>query len=266
MRIAMVQLASPPEEPPEQRRIRAGSLVAQARGADLVVLPELWAAGYFAFDRYPELAEPLEGPTVAVGREWAHTLGAYVHLGSLIERDEDGRLFNTAVLLAPDGGIVHTYRKIHVFGYASREAELLTPGDGLEVVGTPFGRIGATTCYDLRFPELWRALVDRGAQTVVVPAAWPAARREHWRLFTTCRAVEEQVLLVAVNAVGRQAGGVELGGHSRIVAPWGTVLAEAGTAEEVVCCDVDPAVVDAVRAEFPVLADRRWPLAETVRK
>ncbi|NIH83273.1 carbon-nitrogen family hydrolase [Amycolatopsis granulosa] len=261
MRIAMVQLASPPEESPEDRRVRAGSLVAQARGADLVVLPELWAAGYFAFDRYPERAEPLEGPTVAVAREWARALGAFVHLGSIIERDQHGRLANTAVLLAPDGTIAHTYRKIHVFGYASREAELLTPGDRLEIAETPFGRFGATTCYDLRFPELWRGLVDRGAQTVVVPAAWPAARREHWRLFTTCRAVEEQVLVVAVNAAGRQDGGVELGGHSRVVDPWGKVLAEAGADEEVLCCDVDPAVVDRVRAEFPVLADRRWPLA-----
>jgi predicted amidohydrolase len=146
-----------------------------------------------------------------------------------------------------------------VFGYASREAELLTPGEELDVVDTKLGRLGATTCYDLRFPELWRGLVDRGARTVVVPAAWPAARLEHWRLFTSCRAVEEQVLLVACNATGRQDGGVELGGHSRVVDPWGVVLAEAGAEEGVTVCEVDPGVVDAVRAEFPVLADRRWP-------
>lgn len=260
MKIAMVQLASPPEETPAERRARAGRLVERAAGADLVVLPELWAVGYFAFDAYEREAESLDGPTVAAGRTWARRLGAHVHLGSLLERDEHGRLFNTAVLLAPDGSIVHTYRKVHVFGYASREAELLTPGATLEVATTALGRIGATTCYDLRFPELWRGLVDRGAQTVVVPAAWPAARREHWRLFTSCRAVEEQLLVVAVNAVGRQ-GEVELGGTSRVVDPWGTVLAEAGTGEEVVRCEVDQSIVDTVRAEFPVLADRRWPVS-----
>ncbi|GAA4094741.1 carbon-nitrogen family hydrolase [Actinomadura miaoliensis] len=266
MRVALVQVASPPEEPPAERRERVGAMVAQARGADLVVLPELWAAGYFAFDRYTERSETLAGPTVTAAREWARDLDAYVHAGSIVERDDTGRLFNTAVLIAPDGQIAHTYRKVHVFGYASREAELLTPGDTLDVCATPFGPLGATTCYDLRFPELWRDLVDRGAQTVVVPAAWPEARREHWRLFTTCRAVEEQVLLIACNAVGVQHGGVVLGGHSRVVDPWGTVLAEADTAEGVTFCEIDPAVVGKVRAEFPVLADRRWPHAGQSRE
>jgi predicted amidohydrolase len=259
MRIALVQVASPPHESPARRRRRVGELVAGARGADLVVLPELWASGYFAFDAYAERAEPLDGPTVAAGRRWARELGAHVHVGSLVERDAAGCLFNTAVLLGPDGTIVHTYRKVHVFGYASRESELLTPGDRLDVVRTELGPLGATTCYDLRFPELWRGLVDRGAHTVVVPAAWPAVRREHWRLFTTCRAVEQQVLLIACNAVGVQDGGVELGGHSRVVDPYGTVLAEApGDREGITFCDVDPSVVARARAQFPALADRRW--------
>jgi predicted amidohydrolase len=256
MRIALVQVASPAEEGVSARRERVAGMVAGARGADLVVLPELWAAGYFAFEKYPERAETLDGATVAVGREWARELGCYLHLGSIVERGGDGRLYNTAVLIAPDGAIAHTYRKIHVFGYKSREAELLTPGESVDVVATPFGPVAATTCYDLRFPELWRALVDVGAQTVVVPAAWPAARRAHWRLFTSARAVEEQVLLIACNAVGVQDGGVLLGGHSRVVDPWGEVLAEAGDAEGVTFCDADPAVVPAVREEFPVLADR----------
>ncbi|MEU5690857.1 carbon-nitrogen family hydrolase [Actinosynnema sp. NPDC020468] len=257
MKIALVQVASPPEESPDARRRRVGRLVAEARGADLVVLPELWAAGYFAFDSYEEHAEPLEGPTVAAAREWAADLGAHVHLGSVVERDAAGRLFNTAVLVAPDGTLAHTYRKIHVFGYRSREAELLTPGEDVAVADTAFGPLAATTCYDLRFPELWRALVDRGAHAVVVPAAWPAARLAHWRLFTSCRAVEQQVLLVACNAVGDQ-GGVGLAGHSRVVDPWGEVLVEAGVDEGVTTCVVDPGVVHRVRAEFPVLADRRF--------
>ncbi|MBB5957479.1 putative amidohydrolase [Saccharothrix tamanrassetensis] len=257
MKIALVQVASPPEESPDARRARVGRMVADARGADLVVLPELWAAGYFAFDTYAKRSEPLHGPTLQAARQWAAELGAHVHLGSIVERDEQGRLFNTAILVAPDGRIAHTYRKVHVFGHASREAELLTPGDTLHVADTAFGPVGATTCYDLRFPELWRGLVDRGAETVVVPAAWPAARREHWRLFTSCRAVEEQVLLIACNAVGVQ-DGVELAGCSRVVDPWGTVSAEAGSAEGVTFAEFDPAAVGKVRAEFPVLADRRW--------
>ena len=167
------------------------------------------------------------------------------------------------MLLNPAGEIIHLYRKIHVFGYRSREAELVTAGTDLTVTPTPLGRLGATTCYDLRFPELWRQLVDGGAELVVTPAAWPAARREHWRLFTTVRAVEQQILLVACNAVGEQGGRdgsdgpVTLAGHSRVVDPWGEVLGEAGEDEGVTIVPVDPAVVGRVRAEFPVLADRR---------
>ncbi|WP_243716874.1 carbon-nitrogen family hydrolase [Actinomadura darangshiensis] len=249
----MVQVDSSGESVPE-RRARVGELVRGLGGADLVVLPELWAVGYFAFDAYAEGAEPFEGPSVSDARSWARELGAWVHLGSFVEMDA-GRLFNTAVLLSPEGEVAHVYRKIHVFGYRSREAELLTPGDELPVADTSFGRVAATTCYDLRFPELWRGLVDGGAQIAIVPAAWPAARREHWRLFTSCRAVEEQVLLIGCNAAG-----AELGGHSRVVDPWGAVLAEAGTEAGVTWCDVDPAVVERARAEFPVLADRRTDL------
>ncbi|WP_448627665.1 nitrilase-related carbon-nitrogen hydrolase [Geodermatophilus sp. URMC 64] len=257
MRIALVQVASPPTETVAARRDRVGGMVADAAGADLVVLPELWAPGYFAFGEYPARAETLTGDTVAAGAEWARRLGCYLHLGSVLERSADGALHNTAVLLDPAGEVVHTYRKIHVFGYRSREAELLTPGRDVSVATTKFGATSATTCYDLRFPELWRELVDRGAETVVVPAAWPAARRAHWQLFTSCRAVEEQVLLIACNAVGEQDGGVVLGGHSRVVDPWGEVLAEAGDDEGLTVVDVDPDVVSRVRAEFPVLADRR---------
>jgi predicted amidohydrolase len=231
-------------------------MVASAKGADLVVLPELWNVGYFAFDSYRELAEPMDGHTVSAGREWARTLGCYVHLGSFVERGADGRLYNTAVLIDPAGEIAHTYRKIHVFGYKSREPELLTPGTGISVTDTPLGAVAATTCYDLRFPELWRDLIDAGAHIVIVPAAWPAARVEHWRLFTSVRAVEEQIMLISCNAVGEQ-NGIALGGHSRIVDPWGEVLTEAGDSEGITWCDVDPSVIARVREEFPVLRDRR---------
>lgn len=251
-----MQVASPPTESVQARRDRVGDMVAEAAGADLVVLPELWAPGYFAFDRYPELAEPLDGDTVSAGRDWAKRLNCFLQLGSVLERSSDGALHNTAVLIDPAGEVVHTYRKVHVFGYRSRESELLRPGAGVSVARTALGSVGATTCYDLRFPELWRALVDAGAETVLVPAAWPAARRDHWRLFTSCRAVEEQLVIVACNAVGVQNGTV-LGGYSRVVDPWGSVLAEADDEEGITSCEVDLEVVARTRAEFPVLADRR---------
>jgi predicted amidohydrolase len=255
--VSLVQIASPPDETPDQRRQRVAALIReQAAASDLILLPELWANGYFEFEAYPEQAEDLDGPTVTLGRELAADLGCHLHLGSVLLRHPDGGMTNTALLIGPDGEIAHRYEKIHVFGYQSREAELLRPGASVSVAATPLGRLTATTCYDLRFPELWRALVDAGAELAVVPAAWPAARREHWRLFTSCRAVEEQVYVIACNAVGPQRGGVLLGGHSRIVDPWGEVVLEAGDDEGVFTATIDRELVGRTRAEFPVLGDR----------
>lgn len=257
MRIALIQIASPADESSTDRRARARSLIREAArgGSDLVVLPELWAAGYFAFEAYEAEAEEADGATVREFGPLAQELGIHLHAGSYVERLADGGLRNTAVLFGPDGKVLHRYSKIHVFGYQSKEAHLLRPGDKISTAPTPFGTVASTTCYDLRFPELWRGLVDIGARIVIVPAAWPAARLAHWRLFTSVRAVEEQVLLIACNAVGEQAG-VELGGHSRVVDPWGEVLAEAGRSEGITFCEVDPEVVPTVREEFPVLGDR----------
>jgi predicted amidohydrolase len=255
MKIALLQVASPDSESVDERRERVAGMVRDAAEADLIVLPELWAAGYFAFDTYERDAEPTRGRTVTDLAALARETGSHIHVGSFVERLDSGALRNTAVLLGPDGEVVHSYSKIHVFGYESKEAQLLQAGERISVADTPFGRVSGTTCYDLRFPELWRGIVDLGAQIVIVPAAWPAARLEHWRLFTSVRAVEEQVLLVACNAAGTQSG-VRLGGHSRVIDPWGTVLAEAGEEEGITFCDADPSIVSAVREDFPVLSDR----------
>jgi predicted amidohydrolase len=255
VRVSMVQVASPADETVARRRARVARLVHGAAGSDLIVLPELWAVGYFAFDAYQAAAEPVDGPTVTDAARWARELGCHILAGSYVERDGEGRLFNTTALVAPDGTVLHRYRKVHVFGYQSLEATLLTPGGEVSAVPTPFGPLGTTTCYDLRFPEIWRGLVSAGAELVVTPAAWPEARLEHWRLFTQARAVEEQVLLIACNAVGDQAG-VRLGGHSRAVDPWGTVLAEAGQDEGITTVEADQKAIAQTRETFPVLGDR----------
>lgn len=255
MKVALAQIASPDSETPAHRLERVRQALNDFRAdADLIVLPELWRAGYNHFDGYPAAAEELDGPTVQTLRAVARERGCHLHAGSIVER-ADGGLRNTAVLIGPDGRIVHEYSKVHVFGYRSREAELLLPGQRIRVAATGFGRLAATTCYDLRFPGLWTELVRAGAELVVVPAAWPAARLAHWRLLTAARAVDNQVFVLACNAVGTH-GGVELAGHSRVVDPWGEVLAEAGTAEGFTVAELDPAAVGRTRAEFPVLGDR----------
>lgn len=255
MRISMIQVASPADETVARRRARVAELVRGAAGSDLIVLPELWAVGYFAFDAYQAAAEPADGTTVTDAAEWARELDCHVIPGSYVERDGAGRLFNATALVGPDGSVLDRYRKVHVFGYESLEATLLTPGDGVSAAATPFGALGLTTCYDLRFPEIWRGLVGAGAELVATPAAWPEARLEHWRLFTQARAVEEQVLLIACNAVGEQ-GGVRLGGHSRVVDPWGAALAEASQDEGITTVEIDPQVIVKTRETFPVLKDR----------
>ncbi|MDR6640327.1 carbon-nitrogen family hydrolase [Paenarthrobacter nitroguajacolicus] len=255
MKIALVQVASPDSETREERIDRVEATLRDIKGAELIVLPELWSAGYFHFDEYQALAETLTGPTVSMCARVAADLGVHLHLGSIIEAHEDGRLSNTSILLGPDGSVVHTYRKVHVFGYKSKEASLLTAGSSLPVVQLPFGAVAGITCYDLRFPGLWMELSTRGAEIVIVPAAWPAARREHWRLLTTARAVEHQIFVIACNAAGSQEG-AELGGHSRVVDPAGKVIAEADSGEAVLMVDIDPQQVNAVRTEFPVIGDR----------
>ncbi|MEY9843329.1 carbon-nitrogen family hydrolase [Streptacidiphilus sp. MAP5-3] len=263
MRASLVQIDVNEAESVDDRRTRVSALVRAQHGADLVVLPELWNLGGFAYDAWAPGAERLDGPTAEAMSAAARGAGVWLHAGSIVERDPDGPLFNTSLLFAPDGELHAVYRKIHRFGFDSGEAALMAAGQEVCVVDTPFGRMGLATCYDLRFPELFRAMLDRGAELFVVPAAWPARRAEHWSLLARARAVEEQALVLACNTAGTH-GGVPQAGRSVVVDPWGAVLAEAnggesGSAEEVLTVDLDPSVVARTREEFPVLRDRqKW--------
>ena len=256
MRLAAVQFEVGPnvDQNVEQTVDRVRD--AAKRGADLIVLPEIWNVGYFAFEQYRDHAEPIGGPTMARLRELAAALDVYLHTGSIVEVD-DGDYYNTSGLIAPDGELLDTYRKIHLFGYDSEEQRLLTAGDRVTTVDTAEGTIGLTTCYDLRFPELYRTLLDRGVELLVVTSAWPTARLEHWKLLTRTRALESQAFLVAANLTGTNAG-VDLAGRSRIVDPTGVPVADAGTDSRTAIADVDLASVAQERAEFPVLRDRRF--------
>jgi predicted amidohydrolase len=252
MRVAVIQLAYGDDEAVEDRTSRVADLVREQRGADVVVLPELWPQGGFAYELWEQRAQSLDGPVVQALRQVARDVSAVVHMGSLVERDEGGRLFNTSVLLGADGAVLTTYRKVHLFGFGEGEPKLMTPGDGPVV----HDRLGLATCYDLRFPEMFRALLDGGAEVVLMPAAWPAKRVYHWRLLTLARAVENQSYVVACNTAGTHAG-VPMGGGSMVVDPWGDVLAEGGTGEEVLVADLDLELLRSTRESFPVLADRR---------
>ncbi|MEV8565827.1 carbon-nitrogen family hydrolase [Streptomyces sp. NPDC051322] len=260
MRASLIQIAVNPGENPAARRLRAAALVREQSEADLVVLPELWPVGAFAYESFVDEAEPLEGPTYRAMSEAARAAGVWLHAGSIVERDPDGLLYNTSLVFSPDGEAAAVYRKIHRFGFDKGEATLMAAGAELVTVSLPTATLGLATCYDLRFPELFRALVDAGAQLLVVPAGWPERRRAHWTLLAQARAVENQSYVLACGSAGTHAG-VQQAGHSIVVDPWGEVLAEAGADEEVLTVDLDPALVARTRDQFPALKDRRLGLA-----
>ncbi|MFE7351695.1 carbon-nitrogen family hydrolase [Streptomyces sp. NPDC057543] len=260
MRASLIQIAVDPDESVNSRRQRAASLIADQRGADLVVLPELWPVGAFAYTSFADEAEPLQGPTHDIMAKAAADAGVWLHAGSFVERAVDGTLYNTALVFTPEGERAAAYRKVHRFGFDQGEAVMMGAGEDLVTVALPQTTLGLATCYDLRFPEMFRGLVDAGAETLIVAAGWPERRRAHWTLLARARAVENQSYVLAVGTAGTHAG-IQQAGHSIVVDPWGEVLAEAGADEEVLSVEFDPAKVAATREQFPALKDRRLGLA-----
>ena len=265
MRVAVIQVAYGDDEPMSERVSRVADLVRSQVGHDLIVLPELWAPGGFSYREWADRAQPVDGTIGAAMSSAARDAGAMLHAGSIVERPSSGQLgldghglWNTSLVYGPDGSLVAAYRKIHRFGFGSGEPKLLDPGEDIVLVDLPggAGKAGLSTCYDLRFPELYRRQLDAGAMAFVVPAAWPAARVRHWTLLAHARAVENQCLVIACNTAGTHAG-TPMGGHSQVVSATGEALAMAGTAEEVLSVEVDMDAVTTWREQFPVLRDRR---------
>lgn len=253
MRVASIQLEMA-DRPKSDTIAHALNVIDRTPAADLLLLPEIWPSGFFCFDRYEPDAEPLEGPTVQAFRSKARERRCHLFMGSFVEQRGDRR-HNTSVLIGPDGNVLASYRKIHLFGYQSEEARRLTPGDDVVTAAAPWGRVGLSTCYDLRFPELFRRMVDQGAEMFLVASAWPLARIEAWRLFNRARAHENLAFLISCNCAGQNAG-KPYAGHSMVVDPWGKVLAEGGRSGETLTAEIDPAEAGRARNEFPALADR----------
>lgn len=271
MKVALIQLAYDDDESVADRVDRVAALVRRQAGHDLVVLPELWAPGGFAYREWETRAEPVHGAVATAMGAAAREAQVTLHAGSIVEISADGStgpegkdLWNTSLVFGPDGVLRETYRKIHRFGFGAGEPRLMEAGERVVVADLPVGTsdetvcVGLSTCYDLRFPELYRAQLDLGARVFVIPAAWPRARVRQWTLLGQARAIEDECLVIACNTAGTHARH-EMGGHSQVVAPNGEVLAEAGLGEEVLSVDVDLAAIDDWRADFPVLADRRLP-------
>jgi len=250
--VAALQLDYKPRETRAMRIDRVLQELDRAPSADLIVLPELWDVGYFAFDDYMREAQPIEeGPALGLANV-AASRGCTI-VGTVLERDNE-RLHNTTVVVGPHG-IAGTYRKHRLFRHESREGELLSPGStGPAVVETTVGLLGLATCFELRFPEHFATLRQNAADIFVVPAAWPLARLLHWRTLVQARAIEGQTPVVAVNGTGLCVD-VELAGCSLIVDARGAVLAHAGRSPGWLTAFIDRADTRAWRTDFPMYED-----------
>ena len=244
------------------------ALVVQAAnaGARVVLVPEAFAFIGAERERAAHL-EPLPegGPILRRCAAAARETGAHLVLGGFPERAADGRAYNTCAHLGPDGAVVSLYRKIHLFdvdladGTRMLESRSTAPGDRAVVTQTPFGPLGLTVCYDLRFPLLYQALSDRGAVAVAVPSAFfKNTGRSHWHVLLRARAIECQCYMLAPAQHGDHGHrGRQSYGHGLIVDPWGDVIAECEAGDGFAVAEIDPARVTAVRTELPSLANRR---------
>ncbi len=244
----------------------AEAFVAEAagHGARWITLPENFA--YLRREGLPfPCAQPLDGPIVDRLSQWARRHGVWILGGTFPESiPDDERVHNTSPLLSPDGELVAAYRKIHLFdvdldeGGSFRESTHFAPGRELCVADTDFGRVGLSVCYDLRFPELYRRLIEDGARFVTVPSAFaPHTGKDHWEVLLRARAIENQVFVVAPAQCGRHSSDRASYGRSMVVDPWGVVLAQAADRPGVFVVDCPAADQDRVRAAVPCLANRR---------
>lgn len=223
-----------------------------AQGAEMALLPELWATGY-ALEQAHSLADPLgEGVFAAMAR-WAEKYGLAVG-GSHLEKTPEG-VYNTFALYGSDGSLWGAYRKIHLFGPMT-EILYLSPGDRVEVVQSPWGALGLAICYDLRFPEIFRLQAVAGARLFLLVAEWPRSRIDHWHILLRARAVENQAFVAAVNRVGRDKRHL-FGGGSSVVGPDGKLLGRLGNLPDALLLEVDLSQADVVRQRFSPLRDRR---------
>ncbi len=252
MRIAGLQFDTAWEDPQANyARLAPWIAAAAGAGARLLLLPEMFACGFSM--NTARVAEPPEGPSTLFLREQAARHGLWL-AGSIPERERDGeRPFNTLLLCGPAGEL-HRYRKLHPFTYAGEDV-YYAPGERHVTVEVEGLRLTLFVCYDLRFAdEFW--LTARATDCYLVPANWPERRRAHWTALLQARAIENQAYVVGVNRVGL-GDGLTYSGDSRIVDPWGELLATAAGQETLLLAEVDPARVAEARATFPVMADRR---------
>lgn len=237
---------------------------AAARGARLVVLPEVFSWRGRAADALA-FAEPIPGPSSERMAGLACELKLHIVAGSILEKVAGNeRAFNTSLLFDAEGRCIARYRKVHLFDVtidadlAISESTFREPGTEVVVAPTTLCRLGLSVCYDLRFPELYRILSERGAEVVTVPSVFTVPTGEaHWESLLRARAIENQVYVIAPDQIGRHPSSMDAYGHSMIVDPWGKIVAQAEPGAGVICADIDLDYLETVRRKLPALQHRK---------
>jgi len=272
-RVGLVQMRS--GRTPAQNVDAATKLIKEAKsgGADYVLTPEMTnILERKREDLFAAIATEEKDRSLPDFRDLARRLGIWVHVGSLAIEVLPQKAVNRSFLIDPKGDIAARYDKIHMFdvdlagGESYRESGSFRPGELAVAVDLPWGRVGLTICYDLRFPALYRALAEAGASFIAIPAAFTQQTGEaHWHVLTRARAIETGSFVLAAAQGGRHEDGRDTFGHSIVIDPWGRVLAEGGTEPGVIFADVDPSQVAIVRARIPSLQHgRRFEVVEPI--
>jgi deaminated glutathione amidase len=264
-KVGLVQMRSGVDPPANLAAALASVEAAADAGADYVLTPEMTNIMEIKREKlFAAIADEEHDPTLAALRAAARKLSIFVHIGSLAVKVSADKAANRSFLIDRRGDVVARYDKIHMFdvdlanGESYRESRSYRAGDLAVVADLPWGRLGVTVCYDLRFPALYRALAEAGASFLSIPAAFTKQTGEaHWHVLMRARAIENGCFVFAAAQGGKHENGRETFGHSLVVDPWGQIIAEAGTEPGVIVAEVDPAQVAAARSRIPSLLNGR---------
>lgn len=267
VRAAIFQMTSGIDPAENATAIEEMAARAKSEGADILLTPEM--AGYLDRDRAraaATLRSEGDDPVLSSVRDAAARHGLWVHLGSIPLKDErsDGRWSNRSFMIDGSGDIRARYDKIHLFdvdlatGESWRESSVYGPGEQVVAVDTPWARMGLSVCYDMRFPDLYRALTNAGATVLLAPAAFTVPTgKAHWHILLRARAIEAGCFVIAAAQTGRHADGRETYGHSLIVDPWGDIVLDMGEAKGLALAEIDLSRIEEVRGRVPAIANRR---------
>lgn len=258
---ACVQICSSSKREENHKKISQFVKEAVRKEAKFVVLPEHWNWLGKNEDKRAN-AEALEGPSIQLVQGLAKRFGCWIVAGTIAEANGEKPPFNTSVIIHPDGSLGKVYRKIHLFDTAvaggHKESDHTSSGEEVVIEELQWGKIGTAICYDVRFPELFRAMVGKGAMVFVIPSNFTAVTGPpHWEVLVRARAIENQCFVIAADQTGLTGAGWEAHGHSMIVGPWGEVLAMAGREEGIITANLKLEKLSEIRTQMPVHSHRK---------